>query len=160
MKPTHPLPIHHSWPLYERDRFFELGQLHGVNILDPVPDLVDVIVPTRPARLGQWQCDLTDNNRLDWSDEVYDIFGIPRGAAVTRHEAVALYAEGSRAAMEKLRAYAIKHRRGFTLDVEIVPAQAPRRWMRLIAAPVCAGDSVVRLHGLKFLVPGSNDPEF
>lgn len=160
MKPTHPLPVHHSWPLYERDRFFELGQLHGVNILDPVPDLVDVIAPVRPARLGQWQCDLTDNNRLDWSDEVYDIFGIPRGAAVTRHEAVALYAEGSRAAMEKLRAYAIKHRRGFTLDVEIVPAQAPRRWMRLIAAPVCAGDSVVRLHGLKFLVPGSNDPEF
>jgi PAS domain-containing protein len=160
LKPTHPLPVHHSWPLYERDRFFELGQLHGGDTLDPVPDLVDVVVPVRPARLGQWQCDLTDDNRLSWSDEVYDIFGIPRGAAVTRHETVALYAEGSRAAMEKLRAYAIKHRRGFTLDVEIRPAQAPRRWMRLIAAPVCAGDSVVRLHGLKFLVPGSDGPEF
>lgn len=160
LKPTHPLPVHHSWPLYERDRFFELGQLHGVDTLDPVPDLVDVVVPVRPARLGQWQCDLTDNNRLSWSDEVYDIFGIPRGAAVARHEAVALYAESSRAAMEKLRAYAIKHRRGFTLDVEIRPAQAPRRWMRLIAAPVCVGDNVVRLHGLKFLVPGSDGPEF
>jgi hypothetical protein len=56
---------------------------------------------------------------------------------VTRDETVALYCEGSRAAMEKLRAYAIKHRRGFTLDVEIKPAQAPQRWMRLIAAPVC-----------------------
>jgi PAS domain-containing protein len=157
LKPTHPLPVHHSWPLYERDRFFELGQIHGVDTLDPVPDMVDVIAPMRPARLGQWACDLTDNNRLSWSDAVYDLFDIPRGAAVAREEAVALYAEGSRAAMEKLRAYAIKHRRGFTLDVEIRPAQAPRRWIRLIAAPVCVDDQVVKLQGLKFLVPGAHD---
>ena len=157
LKQTYPLPVHHSWPLYERDRFFELGQIHGVDMLDPVPDSVDVMVPVRPSRLGSWECDLFDNNRLSWSDEVYDIFGIPRGAAVTREETVALYCEGSRAAMEKLRAYAIKHRRGFTLDVEIKPAQAPRRWMRLIAAPVCTDDRVVKLQGLKFLVPNGRD---
>ena len=157
MKQTYPLPVHHSWPLYERDRFFELGQMHGVVTLDPVPDMVDVVAPVRPARLGQWECDLTDNNRLSWSDEVYDIFGFPRGAVVTREEGAAVYCEGSRAAMEKLRAYAIRHRRGFTLDVEIEPTQASRRWMRLIAAPVCAGDTVVRLQGLKFLVPGAHD---
>ncbi|RYD43711.1 MAG: hypothetical protein EOP63_08670 [Sphingomonadales bacterium] len=156
MKQTYPLPVHHSWPLYERERFFDLGQLHGVDMLDPVPDLVDIDVPARPARLGQWECDLTDNNRLSWSDDVYEIFGIPRGAAVTRDETVALYGEGSRAAMEKLRAYAIKHRRGFTLDVEIRPALGPRRWMRLIAAPVCVADSVVKLQGLKFLVPDAH----
>ncbi len=55
--------------------------------------------------------------------------------------------------MEKLRAYAIRHRRGFTLDAEIQPMQGERRWMRLIAAPVCTGDTVVQLQGLKFLVP-------
>ncbi len=162
LKPTHPLPVHHSWPLYERDRFFELGQLHRCDTLDPIPDVVDVAARLSPgsARIGQWECDLSDDNRLSWSDEVYDIFGIARGAVVTRGEAVALYAEGSRAAMEKLRAYAIKHRRGFTLDVEIRPAQAACRWMRLIAAPVCADDRIVRLHGLKFLVPGSDGPDF
>lgn len=79
---------------------------------------------------------------------------------MTRDEAVALYAEDSRAVMEKLRAYAIRHRRGFTLDVEIRPATAPRRWMRLIAAPVLAGDNIVRLQGLKFLVPGSDGRDF
>lgn len=162
MKPTHPLPVHHSWPLYERERFFELGQLHGHDILDPFPD-IDDLTGRRAAghsRLGTWECDLIDNDRLRWSGEVHDIFGIPRGANVQREEAVALYGEGSRAAMERLRAYAIKHRRGFTLDVEIRPVCAPRRWMRLIAAPVCAGDRVVKLHGLKFLVPGSDGPEF
>lgn len=157
MKQTYPLPVHHSWPLYERDRFFELGQIHGSDTLDPVPDMVDIVAPVREGRLGKWECDLTDNNRLSWSDEVYNIFGIPRGATVTRDETVAFYCEGSRAAMEKLRAYAIKHRRGFTLDVEIRPAQEPRRWMRLIAAPVCTADRVIKLQGLKFLVPNGND---
>lgn len=150
MKPTHPLPVHHSWALYERERHFALGQVHGYDTLDWVPGAA--VVAERPVLAGLWECDLSDNS-LIWSDEVYDIFGIPTGAAVTRDEAVALYAEESRAAMEKLRAYAIRHRRGFTLDVEIKPALAARRWMRLIAAPLCIGDQVVRLQGLKFIVP-------
>jgi PAS domain-containing protein len=100
---------------------------------------------------GCWECDLTDNS-LIWSGGVYDIFGLPRGAQVNRKEAVALYSEASRAAMERLRAYAIEHKRGFTLDTEIFPAVGKRRWMRLIAAPVCDGGRVVRLHGLKLIV--------
>lgn len=155
MKQTYPLPVHHSWALYERERHFELGQIHGYDRLDWVPDSADIVdrqAPGRP-RPGVWECDLADNS-LNWSDEVYDIFDIPRGAAVTRDESVALYGEESRAAMEKLRAYAIRHRRGFTIDVEIKPARASRRWMRLIAAPVCAGGRIARLHGLKFIVPG------
>lgn len=156
MKPTHPLPVHHSWPLYERERYFELGQLHGPDTLDAVADTTDLADMDRSvhARPGWWECDLTDNNRLSWSNEVYDIFALPRGAAVTREETAALYGETSRAAMEKLRAYAIKHRRGFTLDVEIRPVTAPTRWMRLIASPVCAGGRIVKLQGLKLIVPG------
>lgn len=159
MKQTYPLPVHHSWPLYERDRFFELGQIHSCDMVDPVPDITHIVGLARPGALlpGVWECDLRDNDRLTWSDEVHDIFGIPRGAAITREDAAARYCEGSRAAMEKLRAYAIKHRRGFTLDVEIQPGQGQRRWMRLIAAPVCVGDQVVKLQGLKFLAPGAHD---
>ncbi len=155
MKPTHPLPVYHSWPLYERERYFELGQLHGADTLDAVANSADVtaIEPLAGTLPGWWECDIADNNRLSWSDEVYDIFGLPRGAAVTREETVALYEDGSRAAMEKLRAYAIKHRRGFTLDVEIKPAAAAPRWMRLIAAPLCVNGQIVKLQGLKFIVP-------
>lgn len=152
MKPTHPLPVHHSWALYERERHFALGQILEYDTPDWGPEAFDIAERQGRPRPGQWECDLSENS-LSWSDEVYDIFGIPRGAAVTRDEAVALYGEESRAAMEKLRAYAIKHRRGFTLDVEIRPALATPRWMRLIAAPVCAGDRIVRLQGLKFIVP-------
>ena len=58
----------------------------------------------------------------------------------------------SRAKMERLRAYAIRHRRGFTLDAEIEAPGGGRRRMRLICAPVCEGERVTRLHGLKLIV--------
>jgi hypothetical protein len=54
--------------------------------------------------------------------------------------------------MERLRSYAIKHKRGFTLDAEIRPAVGGRRWMRLIAAPIYVRDRPARLHGLKLII--------
>ena len=149
MNATELLPIHHSWPLHERARQFDLGCMLSCAV-------IDVLEPAEVGGLGLqhagcWECDLSDNS-LTWSGGVYDIFGLPRGVSVTREETVALYCEESRAAMERLRAYAIKHRRGFTLDAEIRPAVGGRRWMRLIAAPICDRGRAVRLHGLKLII--------
>jgi len=141
-----PLALHYSWPLFEQARHFDLGCVLNAAA-------IDAIDPTKIGQLainhaGVWECDLS-NDKLIWSGGVYDLFGLPRGALVSRDEAVALYCEDSRAAMERLRVYAIKHKRGFTLDAQIRPAVGERRWMRLIAAPVCEGGEAVRLHGLK-----------
>ena len=149
MKATEPLPLHHSWPLYEQPRHFELGYILNCAV-------TDVVEPSEVGGLGVhhvgcWECNLADNS-LIWSGGVYDIFGLPRGAAISRTDAVALYSEESRAAMERLRAHAIEHKQGFTLDAELRPMVGGRRWMRLIAAPVCVGDQVVRLHGLKLII--------
>jgi hypothetical protein len=54
--------------------------------------------------------------------------------------------------MERLRSYAIRHKRGFTLDAEIRPVIGDNRWMRLIAVPIIEGDRAVRLHGLKVII--------
>jgi PAS domain-containing protein len=149
VKRTEPLALHHSWPIFEQARHFDLGSVLSCAV-------TDIVEPAWIGALGLhhaglWECDLSDNS-LIWSGGVYDIFGLPRGVQVSRDEAVALYCEESRAAMERLRAHAIKHRRGFTLDVEISPATGGRRWMRLIGAPVCEGGRAVRLHGLKLIV--------
>ena len=142
-----PSPLTHSWPLFERDRRFDLGgdfRWSGEALIDPSLDertLAD-------QGLGVWECDLVDS-RLSWSFGVYDLFGLPRGAAVSRDEALSLYAERSRAALERLRSHAIRHRRGFTLDVELRPADGSERWMRIVAAPVCIDHHPVRLHGFK-----------
>lgn len=146
MTALQPIALTNTWPLWEQRRHFELG--HVLNSA-----VTDLLKPCRTGEIGLhhagcWECDLSDDS-LIWSGGVYDIFGLPRWARVSREEAVALYCEESRAVMERLRAYAIKHRRGFTLDAEVRPASGGKRWMRLIAAPECIGERAVRLHGLK-----------
>lgn len=129
MRATQPLPLYHSWPLTDRSERFD-----GLRSQD--------------GRHGRWHCDLADN-RLTWDEAVFDLFGLPRDVALTRELAVSCYAEGSRAAMERLRDHAIRFRRGFTLDVEVGPPAQTRRWIRLLAAPVLAHSHVVALEGFK-----------
>jgi len=140
--------------LFERAQHFELGSLLGFE-----PQGLSVLSPSSSDAhalscfgIGIWECDLADD-RLTWSPEVYDIFGLPHGANVRREETVALYAEESRAVMERLRAYAIKHRRGFTLDAKLRLAQGAPRWMRLVASPTCdINNRVIGLRGIKHLI--------
>jgi PAS domain-containing protein len=144
-----PITLVHSWPLWEQPRHFELGQVLNCAV-------TDIIAPSAVGDLGLhhagcWECDLSDQS-LIWSGGIYDIFGLPRGVTVRRDEAVAFYGEDSRAKMERLRSYAIRHKRGFTLDVDIRAAVGETRWVRLIAAPVCDGNRVARLHGLKLIL--------
>jgi len=154
LKPIEPSPPYHSWPVYEREHRFVLGR-----ILDGSATLIGGRASKRSLAhdgIGWWECDLA-RNALTWTDEVYDIFGLPRGARVSRNEAVALYCEHSRAVMEGLRAHAIKQRQGFILDAEIRPGHGTRRWMRLIAVPVCDNGRVVRLQGFKLNIPSTNN---
>jgi PAS domain-containing protein len=140
------LALTHSWPLFERGQRFDLGA--AVDVALPAFQMGMDGDALAAQGIGLWDCELADS-QLSWTTGVYDLFGLPRGAALSRPETVALYEEFSRARMERLRAYAIRHRRGFTLDAELRPASGGPRWMRLIAAPVCEGARVVRLHGIK-----------
>ena len=143
-----PLPLQHSWPLPDQGVRLDLGDLFGAPAFRGM-DLAALDDDRLAAHgIGRWSRDLADD-RLSWTDTVFDIFGLPRGAALSRDEIVALYCDGSRAAMNHLRGYAIRHRRGFTIDAEIRTVAGTRRWMRLLGAPVCEGDRVVGLQGLK-----------
>lgn len=148
-KSDEPLPLHHSWPLTEQARQFELGSILSSVVTDLIPPRTVGVLS--PHHAGCWECDL-DDDALTWSGGVFDIFGLPRDARITRAETIAFYEEGSRAAMERLRTYAIKHRRGFTLDARIHSAVGETRWMRLIAAPVCKDNRTVGLTGLKIII--------
>jgi len=139
-----------TWPLSEHPRQFDLGHILNSAVSD-------AIAPAQIGALGLhhtglWECNLKDNS-LIWSGGSYDIFGLRRGSAVTREQCLAHYCEHSRARLEALRRHAIRHRRGFTLDIEIRSAAVgERRRVRVIGAPVCDGDAVVRIHGLKLLI--------
>jgi hypothetical protein len=142
--------IQQTWPLWDQGRQFDLGHvLNGA--------ITDVIAPSHVGSLtvqhtGLWECDLTDN-RLIWSGGVYDIFGIARSAEIKREEVIAFYVEESRVLLERIRAHAIRRQCGFTIDVEVCAAAVgERRSIRIIAAPVCDGDRVTRLHGVKLII--------
>jgi PAS domain-containing protein len=142
-------PVLESWPLSEQSRHFDLGLVLNSAV-------TDIIGPPEVGALGIhhsgcWECNLADNS-LTWSGGIYDIFGVPRGLPVSRDEAVSFYSEESRAALEKLRSYAIREGRGFTLDVQIRPAVGGTRRVRIIGAPICQDGKTVRLHGLKLII--------
>ena len=156
MQLTQPFALHHSWPLTERQDRFALGTLL------PIGSSLDTGAPALlrsfedPAVLaaysvGRWSCTLA-SGALHWSGAVYDLFGFPQGASVTRAEALAVYTEESRAAVERLREHAIRHRRGFTIDVELRPHDRASRWMRLIAEPVVVDGQVATVTGLKIAI--------
>lgn len=144
-----PLALEHTWPLTDLPGRFELDFVLSCAVTDITspPDVGEL----NWHHVGCWECDLSDNS-LTWSAGVYDIFGLPRDSNINREECVTFYCEESRIKMERLRAYAIKHRRGFTLDVDIRSAVGEERRIRLIAAPICRDNRVVRLHGLKLII--------
>lgn len=100
------------------------------------------------AGIGAWQCDLRTET-LTWTAGVFDLFGLPRGAAIGRRDIVAMYEEASGEAMERLRADAIARQGRFTLDAQIVRPDGERRWMRLTAATRSTNGRATHLYGLK-----------
>lgn len=98
---------------------------------------------------GYWHCDIADDNRLTWSEKVYELFGLPAGAPVDRDWAVARYCGDSKATLHRVRKYALSRDYGFLLDAEIVPEGAESRWIRVLAVPIVEDGRVVGLHGLK-----------
>lgn len=132
-----PLTLTNSWPIYEAS--WRLPVLFGGSGED---------VSSGKQTLGQWSCRLSDE-ALQWSKEVYALFGLPVGERITRSLTRSLYESRSRRAMESLRAYALNHRRGFTMDARIRRPDGDMRWMRLVAMPFLCEGKVIRLVGSK-----------
>ena len=100
------------------------------------------------ARIGVWECDLA-TEALTWTDGVYDLFELPRGAPLERAAIVALYDEESRREMERLRAEAVRDGGSFSLDILIRTARGNERWIRLTADVEREDGRPVRIFGTK-----------
>jgi len=115
-------------------------------VFKSAPDLTNV---QQDPENGYWRCDLAHNDRLTWSEKVYELFGLPAGTPVEREWAVACYSERSRTALERVRNFGLNRDFGFILDAEIRPEGAASRWIRVLAVPILADHRVVALHGVK-----------
>ena len=100
------------------------------------------------ARIGVWECSLP-GEQLHWTDVVYDLFDLPRGATLDRSEIIKCYLQESRKALDSLRSRAIAERSGFTLDAEITTFAGHSRWIRITATVEREEGVPVRIFGMK-----------
>ena len=146
MTQRHPLPLFHSWPVFDAAARMDLRQLRAICDDELAPSMTDD--PPTDRSIGVWRCDLADET-LVWTQAVYDLFGFPADQPLIRAQTLDCYTEHSRAEMAALRTHAIRHQRGFTLDAQIRRPNGDRRWMRLSALPILQCNKVVRLCGTK-----------
>ncbi|MGV8936130.1 MAG: diguanylate cyclase domain-containing protein [Allorhizobium sp.] len=128
--------------LQERDRFIAeqaAALAHSQKIFDRSADA---------ARIGVWQCNLPDNT-LEWTDMVYDMFDLPRGAPLVRETIVNCYATDSLIELSMRRSKAIEERNGFSMDAEIITGKGIHRWIRITATVECEQGIPVRIFGIK-----------
>ncbi|MHA6719762.1 PAS domain-containing protein [Sphingomonas sp. RS6] len=95
-----------------------------------------------------WECDLA-TNALRWSVGVYELFGFPAGATVTRDEVVAMYTPESATLLEAVRSRAVAEGGSFTIEVSIRRRDGELRRVRLTADVEFEGGRPVRLYGTK-----------
>lgn len=119
MLSTEPLPLQHSWPLFEAGVRLPLGAVHDLTV---------------PLAAPTFRCDL-GRDCLYWSDGIFALYGLPVGRTPERALVQSLFDDETRQKLQRLAAYAIKHRRGVTVDVELHPLDVARRWLRITAVP-------------------------
>lgn len=100
------------------------------------------------ARIGIWSCTLPDE-RLTWTNGVYDIFELPRGSLVERGTSLKMYAPESAKQMQALRAEAIATCGDFNFDAQIITAKGNPRWMRITATVDGMDGKARRIFGMK-----------
>jgi diguanylate cyclase (GGDEF)-like protein len=100
------------------------------------------------ARIGIWSCTLPDE-RLSWTDGVYDLFELPRGSSIDRNTTMGMYAPESARKMQALRAEAIATCGDFNFDAQIITAKGNARWMRITATVDGVDGAARRIFGMK-----------
>jgi hypothetical protein len=132
---------------------FALGHLLGLATADE--SFADLLQHKEAAH---WHCDIANQDALTWSEKVYEIFGLPLGAPITREEAVQRYRDHSRGVLERVRSFATSHKCGFLLDAEISPRNEESRWIRIAALPILEEGRLVGLRGAKRVIDRPTTP--
>jgi diguanylate cyclase (GGDEF)-like protein len=89
----------------------------------------------RATNIGSWRVDLA-TLELFWSDQVYAINGLERGAPVTVEQAIALYDPEDREMVNAVLAEAIAKGTPFAFETSIARANGERRRIRVVGERV------------------------
>ena len=100
------------------------------------------------ARIGVWECSLPDE-RLHWTDVVYDLFDLPRGSMPDRTGTLECYPESSRKMLETDAQPGDRRAQRFSSTPDHHFRRLQSRWIRITATVECEADVPVRIFGMK-----------
>ncbi|MHB0915379.1 MAG: ATP-binding protein [Thermoleophilia bacterium] len=99
------------------------------------------------ARLGGWEYNC-DDGRLEWTDEVYNIYGVgPDYDPCDIRRNISYYAPEDAPVIEKAFQQAIEHGKPYDLELQLIREEGERIWVRTTGQPVVKDGKVVRVAG-------------
>jgi PAS domain S-box-containing protein len=99
------------------------------------------------ARLGGWSLDLADQ-RISWSEEIYEILGHPTGTTPDLEESIGFYLPEYRPALRAAMDRCARWGEPFDLEAQVQTEDGRRLWLRVIGEAVMdPAGSVTRIRG-------------
>jgi PAS domain S-box-containing protein len=99
------------------------------------------------ARVGGWEIDLK-NNKLSWSDVVYQIHEIESDYQPTIESAINFYAPESIPVISEAVRQAIEEDKSYDIDLQLITAKQNRIWVRAIGQAYRVNGEIVKIGGV------------
>jgi len=102
----------------------------------------------RISKVGGWEYDPAEK-RITWTDEVYRIHGVSRGAYDPNkvNQNIQFYAPGDREIVDRAFSKAVNQGEAYDLELRFVSAKGDHLWVRTIGNPVFENGKVTKVVG-------------
>ncbi|MFN1834147.1 PAS domain S-box protein [Balneola sp. MJW-20] len=99
------------------------------------------------AHIGTWQVNL-ENNKIFWSDLVYEIHELPIGSEINIETAINFYREDYRPVIQKAVNNCIENEESYDLECVLISHKGNEIWVRTMGYPYYENGNLVGLRGL------------
>ncbi|MDD9909214.1 MAG: EAL domain-containing protein [Ahrensia sp.] len=96
--------------------------------------------------IGAWTL-APDKSTVEWSDETYDIYEIPRGTEITLERGLSSYCDGARETISQTIADVLRNGGRFDVTLPFKTEKGRRRWVRSMGFIDGAGTPEERVYG-------------
>ncbi len=98
------------------------------------------------AKIGGWEYNL-QTDELFWTDQIYDIYEIPKSEKVNTDQALSFYIPEDRKQLQSELENVIKNRASYDSEYRIETASGKKKWVRTIGRPINRNGKLIKVAG-------------
>lgn len=98
------------------------------------------------ANVGGWEYDVRADEHI-WTDQVYDIYGLPKSFDPTVQEGIAHYHPEDRPTIREVFTRAVEEGEPYDVELRLISEEGEQRWVRTRGVPQFEDGEVVRVRG-------------